>query len=261
MKMILSKKIWSVIFTVLIAFGLFTAFPEQAEAAKMKTVYVLSVRTEIRNGEGSDCSPITKYSYDSNGLLKKSVCDPTTTKYYYNSKNKISKISSRYTGRNATIEKFSYKNGRITSSSNSYYSLTYSYNKANKLKKRTSKTSYGYSDTEKFTYNRKGYIASYTSGSVKTNLKYDSKGNIKSSSYSNRSYTSSRKYTLTYKGGRLVKSVMKYRTNNGSWNKGGSIIYKYKKIQVPAAMVSKVKAQQYELLNPHVGIAVATACA
>ena len=147
-----------------------------------------------------------------------------------------------------------------------YYNATYSYNSIGKLKRITQQ----WSDSKsvyKFKYDSSGRLASkslistfggenpWSVGSKETNIKYNDNGYIKSLKYTNVGATDSHasyrvRYKYTYKNSRVMTRTAQIKFDGGKWTPSGTAsTYNYKKIQVPASLVKKIKAQQNDIIN------------
>ena len=254
------KRVISIIMALLLVFGMFAVLPMKAEAASKKvTMYVVAEHP----GRGGT----EYYTYYSNGLLKKISNSPTdvgAATYTYDRNNRV-KTENGGSG----VIKYSYKNGRISKSSDINGTWKYTYNRSGQLIKKVRKNQYGTS-TDKFKYDSKGRLTTFTN--KQSNGKYTYIFNYKKIRYNSRgqikSYTIERdgniklpcRHKYTYKNGRIVKDLCQNYVG-GTWSQARMVItYKYKKIQVPASMVAKVKAQQHDILSPApIGIAIVTA--
>ena len=244
---------------------------QTAQAAKKKTVYVLT-KTYTKGVK----KPNIEYKYNKTGLLKsysrmggmvrgqykydkknrltryrRSLNEWTTFDYSYNKKNQITGINGYYT--------------RIKDGKFAYDGLktTYEYNgKGQIVKETTTGEVYDYEAektvdavyTIQYTYNGKGLLTQRKETVQMTNtmtgtwkLTYDKKGNLTRYEDDNGVTT----FANTYKSGRLTKRVTTYYDGTKVTE-----TYQYKKMSVKKNLVSSVKAQQWSLLNMNLNLAI-----
>ena len=239
-----------------------------------KTMYVLTGITQVEKGktklEDEVCNytekQTVKFTYGSKGLLSKN----SYARKYTNGKFAASDKSTR---------KWTYdKKNRIATLSKSIGKLKYTYDSKGRLKKAVLKANY----PVKFTFSYKSgriaeiktkagtgtgtsgkYALSYKNGRVaniknydgaasspfNTDFAFDSKGNIKS--------VGSKEIAATYNGkGLLAKRVISHKNEKTGLGGVKTITYKYKAIKVSSGLASKVKAQQWALLNENLNLAI-----
>ena len=240
-------KMWkrglSIICAAAVALGVVLAMPMH-DVNAAGSVYVL---VQAKSGMGT-----ISYSYNGDGLLKQK--DRTGDgdehiSYVYDKKDHLKEKVYR-TGAEEAHYNFTYdKKGHRTQMTSNPYGTTI-VNYVNDKKGRLVQENWSVNSilnwmAGTYTFNDKGLIASYSekyadgySDSVQI-LFYDGRKNLKKVEYGNRSIG----YTNHYKNGRLMSRVD---------TDGVVTTYKYKKIYVDGMLQSRVKAQQWRLLNDKV---------
>lgn len=244
------KYLFTAMAALLIA--LFAFAPVNTYAAKTKNVYVVSkVKRTVKGYKygryqvpGGGKSQTINYSYNKSGLIKKSSAkDQLTQKFTYDNKNRL----SVYEWNDMTYDGFKYDaKGRVKKDP-AYGNMKY--NSKNQLKSR--KLTYG--DSYGYAYSNGLVKRMVYNGSEKTFYTYDSKKNLvnlqKNGEYENIDID----YANTYKSGRLSKRVatetIKNEYEDGEEVAVTTFTYTYKKIKVPASLVSRINAQQRWVLS------------
>lgn len=214
--------------------------PQEAYASNT-TMWVVAKSKKAVVGE--DDSTTVTYAYNKKGLLKQrretfgDLYESKTT-YAYDKKNclKYAKVFDNSEKEDIRDYKQTYKlnsKGYVTKASVNSGSIAYKYNSKGLL---TTIRCSGMK--ESLTYDKKNRLKTYTSyydGNVEKDAKvaYTKKGLLKSYSYD------TSKYVYTSKKGRTVKVVLYDRGKKTSVT-----TYTYKRVKVPASLVSMVKAQQ-----------------
>ncbi len=233
-----------------------TAIPFiKTNAAGTVEVYVLT------STEQKESDLKTTYSYNSKGLLSKSVSSSgtnTTNKYTYKN-GLLTKSSSK---NNYSTEKvtFSYdkkkrlvQENRVYVSGNDVFKTkeVYFYNKKNQI----IKSNYEEDGPEalagvtvfSFSYDKKGHLAKSKSKYGISKYSYDAKGFLKKVTYGSSATT----LKNTYKNGLLIRRVQSNKDED--YSAKVNFLYQYKKIKVPKSYVSLVKEQQNNILDLSVG--------
>ena len=244
MKKTMTKITVSMLTTVMTITASLPAAPVYA-AAKKQSVYVIS---GIQSKDGNESY---KFSYNKNGLVKKTVNGSLITTHKY-IKKKISREIQLDHGKKTT--------------------LSYSYNGNGKIKKIVAKQPDGSTSTTSFTY-KKGKLTKIKDGSTGSVWKftYNGKGLRKKAeikgadgtksvikySYNSRNELAKLKApwdmteTISYKynkhGRKSIK--VKYSYTNKTYNSTQEFRYKYKKITVSKSLVKTIRKQQNELKN------------
>lgn len=246
----MKKKRYLLAVVVSLIIACFTFAPINAYAAKTKTV---SVITKVKmNVKGYKYGKYQKggtinYSYNKKGLVKQiNQKRQLKQKFTYDNKNRL----SVYEWDDMLYDRFKYdKKGRVK------YDPAYGemkYNSKGQLKKRIVADEYPNS----YTYSN-GVIKKLVSDQDTDSERivvyaYDSKKNLIKLQDRGQFSSSNIEYANTYKSGRLSKRVATETISSlfePDREAVTTITYTYKKIKVPASLVSKVKAQQKWVLN------------
>ena len=252
----------------------------QTQAGK-KTVYVLESITQVEKGKSRSEDKTFDYSekqtvklaYTKKGLLSKSnyarkytsggplkqASDKAALKWTYDKKNRIATLKKKngkqkYTyGSNGKLKKvvfkvnyplkytFAYKSGKIAKVKSVYsyggtrstHTDTLSYEKGQVARVKSVTKTYQLSDP--LTYTR--------------NYSYDSKGNIVS--------VGDKSISTTYDSkGLLKKRVLESKNEKAGVGSVKTITYKYKPVKVSSGLASKVKAQQWAILNENLNLSI-----
>lgn len=264
------KTFVSMVMAILMVFSFVLLPAGQAEAAKKKTVYVLTGINYITE-DGKEMR-IHTYSYNKKGMLKSGVRGHGTVKmkftydkkgrlktfqnklnewqvrtYTYNKKGKISKVDTEY--RDAASGKVLY---------DGFHSV-YTYKKKKVVKEKASGTVYDEAQEKsvpvtydiRYTYDKKGRLASKENKTTgdKVTITYDKKGSADKMVYKMSDLTSTIISRNTYnKKGLLTRMEEDYSDTLGE-KEQNIYTYTYKKMKVKKSMVSKIKDQQKALLN------------
>ena len=217
------------------------------QAAKKKKVTVISSIT-VRNSGGDVVDQFT-YSYNSHGLVSKKTYTTydfsMTNKYQYNKNLQIKKETIVSGGHTTDVHTYKYnKKHQLKSSTLNMITMdevttfSYRWNSAGRLTGWTEEQQNGAESDTTITYDKSGRIQSFHDQPFdKKTYSYDKNGVIIKQKWGKSLF---RKYTNTYSGKRLKTQTAYYP--NG--RKICTTTITYKTIQVPAADVKAVNAQQ-----------------
>lgn len=252
--------------------------PKQVETqAAKKTVYVLASITDVSSStvvEGytgksikQNEKKVVKFTYNKNGLLTKSnytsayqregmrkQTGSAQRQWKYNKNSQLIQVKRGVGTAKLTLD----KNGKMTKAVADYGytkdTMTFAY-KSGKVASMKSVQKGSYSQTKKETYGySSGKLASLKNSNSTRLMSYDKKGNLTSGCLKGQK---SVKFAGTYDTkGLLTKRYRSTYSKTSPTGEKRTITYKYKAVKVDNKVASKIKVQQWALLNDNLNFAL-----